>query len=986
MEIKSVVDDIDNEDVDIEKFFELDIDDDSDSDSDSDSEQKLENDPEEDIIIGIDLGTTNSAVCIIKDNNYEIIPDEYGNRTVPSIVSFSNISKYVGYDAKNQLEISPENSYYEVKRLIGKKFDDTGVQNDIPLLTYEIEKDVKNNILLKSSSKKTKKYISPEEISSHILRKLKDMACEYLKKPVKKAVITVPAYFNDSQREATKDAARIAGLECIRIINEPTAAALMYGLHHRTRDISGDTNILVYDLGGGTLDCSVLCISEGIFEVLASTGNTHLGGADFDKAIMRYIISWFKHKYKIDKLNDVPSISVQKLRKACERAKKLLSTKDSTTIAVKDFYQDKNIFFKLDRKTFYKICKDLFILCLKPVEDVLNSANLDRDDIDEIILVGGATRMNQIRDNLSNFFGGKQPNMSVDPDEVVAAGAAVQAHIIQSANDPFSDTVLLLDILPLSLGIETIGGEMTTLIPRNTRIPCRKTKKFTTDDDDQTAVTIKVFEGERKLTQDNFKIAEFDLSGLEPAPRGVAKIDITFSIDVNGIIHMTALDKRNEENKNSCLVKCNKGRLTSADIDKLVEEANNNDMKDKYNRAIKRLRYDIDDLCNNVLTNLKNDEFKLKKNDVEMIILDITKVLEWLKKVDNDDSNEGKIDKKKKNNYEKVVKRLNKRYGTLILKLNNDEENVKAEGSTINATSVYGNEDDENDEEKKVFEEIEDDEFGFTKDEDEEQRKKIKELRLVLTDTCNSVFDILYSGSLNIDKDEICKLKDHIDDTLLWTHVKQKIKIDEYEEKINEINKLCNELVETKSNDLFKDDETFDNNNKGELEKLCYAIKSSINTNMFNLEKGKIEDLSEYIDNCLEYILNKELEREKQVISLTNKMDIYINKVLYIQNLYHDFFNDALKLDYNLTSSELKNLDKEIDEECKLRVDNVNLMCNDLYNSMMSINLNFGKIIDDVDPDNNKDNNKDDNEEILTKKTEGDSIADLIKKQQQQKT
>lgn len=914
MEFKSVIDNID-EDLNINKFF--------DDVSDSESEEEYNNSEDcDDTIIGIDLGTTNSAVSVIRNNNYEIITDDYGNRTIPSIVSFTKLSKYVGHDAKNQIELNPENSYYEVKRLIGKKYNDQTVKNDIPFFTYEIEGDIKNNIFLKSNLLKDKKLISPEEISSHILRKLRDIAEEYLKKKIKRAVITVPAYFNDSQREATKDAARIAGINCVRIINEPTAAALMYGLHHRTIDNNDETIVLVYDLGGGTLDCSILRISDGVFEVLASTGNTHLGGADFDKALMKYCKLWFKKKYNISKLDKIPLVNLQKLRSACERAKKLLSTKENTIIAVKNFYDGKNIFIKLTRDMFYKICKDLFILCLKPVEDVINSANVQIDDIDEIILVGGATRTKQIKDNLKTYFKGKEPNISVDPDEVVAAGAAIQGHIIEKADDPFSNSVVLLDILPMSLGIETIGGEMTTIVPRNTRIPCRKTKKFTTDDDDQTSVTIKVFEGERKLTCDNFEIAQFDLEGLEPEPRGIANIDVTFAIDVNGIINVTAVDKRNDNNKKSMTVKCNKDRLTAKEIDRLVKEANENDIKDKYNCAIKRYRHEIKNLCDNILTNLKNDEFKLKDSDKKMVNEDINKVLEWLNNI--------KEEKKIKNNLEKVYNRLKKRYGTLILKLNNNEDNVKAEKNTdVVSTSVYGNEndiEDEVDDESKIFEEIKNDEFGFDHKDNDETKKKIKELRLILTDTCTSFIDILFSESLNINEDEVERLKDIIDDAMLWLHVKQKITIEEYEDKIDEINKLCNNLVEN-NNDLFKKEEsnkTF--SKKEELEQLCYAIKTNISSNNFSIEDKLIKKLENKLNKTLDWII-----------------DIDINNNENIENSVYEH-----------------------------KIKDINDMCDKLYNNMTESKLNFNNNI--ISEDDNKDNNKEDTN------TSGKSIAELIKK------
>lgn len=870
------------------------------------NDDKTPEEPKNDIIIGIDLGTTNSAVSIIRNNNYEIIPDEYGNRTIPSFVSYTNVNKYIGVDGKNNLELCPENTFYEVKRLIGRKFSEEIIQNELEFLSYEVIGDVEDRILLKPKNIKNKELISPEEISSLVLRKLKNMAENYLKCPIKKAVITVPAYFNDTQREATRDSATIAGLECVRIINEPTSAALMYGLHNRTKNSEEDTVVLVYDLGGGTLDCSVLRISDGIFEVLASTGNTHLGGSDFDSALMKYCLEWFKKKYKINSLTDVPNLSICKLKKACERAKKILSTQDNTIIAVKDFYQNKNIYIKLSRKLFQSICKEILLLCLKPVERVLESSNLKREEIDEVILVGGATRMREIRDNLSLFFRGKKLNMSVDPDEVVSAGAAIQGYIIANSDDPFSDSVVLLDILPLSLGVETIGGEMTNIIPRNSKIPCKRTKRFTTDSDYETEVTIKIYEGERKLTKDNFRIAEFNLENIEPAPRGVAQINVSFEIDVNGIVYVTAEDVKNNDNKKTIMVKCNKGRLTNNQINLLLKEAEENDMKDKYNRIIKRLRYEIDDLCSNILANLNNNNFKLKDDDKLNIKEDVNKIIDWLKiKL-----TEQYPDRKE---YESVAKKLKKRYGTLILKFKNNQENLKSlNKNKVESTSVF-QEDKEEEEEKQVFQELEEEEFGFEDEDDENERQNIKDKRNLLIDLCNSVFDIISSSSFKISKDKFEDIKDFIDDTLLWAHIKQKIKLIEYDEKIAEINKKCDELVDT-----------IDNNKpiskKEELEHLCYVMKTTFNNNLTNFSKEftELNNCKNNINNIIDNILDKLIEEKvsddfcNEQIQIINE---HSNNLYYLMNKFNLTLSTDDKQDYEITQTSGKSIAELLKEQ-----------------------------------------------------------------------
>jgi molecular chaperone DnaK (HSP70) len=859
-------------------------------------------------IIGIDLGTTNSCVSVWRNKNLEIIPDEYGNRTIPSIVSFTAKNRYIGVEAKNQLELNPENTYYEVKRIIGRKIDDDSVKNDLPFLSYSLctsdenDKD-KDNIMLKCSARGRKQLLTPEEISANVLMKLKNMATSYLQREVDQAVITVPAYFNDAQRQATKDAATISGLDCVRIINEPTSAALAYGLEKLSINKDQDINVIVYDLGGGTLDVSLLNIADGVFEVLASTGNTHLGGADFDNRLVSFCMNEFKRRHKINKLENLSSVSLQRLRKSCENAKKLLSITGKATIAVKDFYDEKTLIINITREQFEKICKDLLILCLKPVDDILKSCDLSRDDIDDIILVGGCTRMPAIRNNLSLFFGGKEPNSTINPDEVVAAGAAIQGYILSNKNDPFSENVVLLDIIPLSLGVETIGDVMDVLISRNSVIPIKRKKKFTTDSDYETFVKIKIFEGERKMTRDNFFVGEFELRGIEPAPRGVAEIEITFSIDINGIINVTAEDLKDDKNKNSITITGNKGRLTKDEIKKLVDEAREHELKDRLEREKKQLYYEIEDLCSNIKINMTNDEFKLKDKDREIINLDISKINEWLKEKTYAD--------REKKELLRILDRIKKRYGTLMLKVTNENDNVKDAGNIgnkgVDATTVYGDDDEENMD--LVYEELENEEFGLDGDMDDELKQELKELREMLVSLCYSIFDIL-SDNLLIEEDHKEELKDYIDDILLWVHVKEKITKLDYQEKIEQVNKVCNDIAQKYENKNIFDDNPIAkeiDTKRNELEQLCYAILSSIQSNLFSIHEKQIENLKNKIDETLDWLIEINI-RDKEVEYDNNENN--------------------------------KNDNTIIKEKCyQNKIDEINDLCTDLYSNMVSINI-----------------------------------------------
>lgn len=842
----------------------------------------------ENYILGIDLGTTNCCVGIWRNNNLEIITDEYGNRTIPSMVSFSNKSMYVGLDSKNQLEINTENTYYETKRLIGRKFNEECVHNDIPYLTYDIGEDEKGGIVVKSHLSDRKEHYTPEEIASFLLIYIKNMSERYLNRVVEDVVVTVPAYFTDAQRQATKDACEIAQLNCLRIINEPTAAALAYGLETLSLKKNDEIYVIVYDLGGGTLDVSLLNICDGVFEVMGSIGNTHLGGSDFDTKLMNFCIEQFKKKHSISKIDNISAISLQKLRKGCEKAKKMLSTMNEAIIGVDNFYNNNNLIIKITRDVFNKICRDLLILCLKPVEDILKKCDMDRDEIDEIILVGGATRIPEIRNNLTKFFKGKVPNCSVNPDEVVAAGAAIQGYILGNTDNPFADTVILLDVTALSLGVETIGGVMTTLVPSNTIIPTERKKTFITDSDNETSVIVKIFEGERKMTKNNFFVGEFVLSGIKPAPRGVAKIIITFNIDSNGIINVTAEDK-DSKNKNQITVNSNKNRLTKEEIDNLIKEARELEYKDRAEREKKQTYYEISEMCHNILVNLDNEHNTLHKKEKDIIKKDVEKIIEWLENNDYLDI--------QKNEYSNVHKKLTERYSTLILKLTNDVDTVdgiKNNNEQSKGTTIFGNEQDE----ETIFEELINEEYKLTNDMDDEERKELINLREQLIELCSLIQQIITSKSIQLTCDDEKELKDIVNDTLLWNHGKEKISKNEYIAKIDSLNKVCNDIIIKYDNIAETQEEWI--TKKNELESLCYALITSVSSNYFSIEETNILQLTEIVNNTLQWLIEEEIKCNKNNEYAIN-IEIIKNKTNTINNLCNELYDNIIGIDIKET-------------------------------------------------------------------------------------
>ena len=563
--------------------------------------------------IGIDLGTTYSCVGVYVNGKVEIIANEDGDRTTPSYVAFTPDEFLVGSTAKAQAPRNATNTIFDAKRAIGRLFNDPLLQSDLVHWPFSVINQ-SDKPFFKVNYLSEEKIYSPEQISALILQKMKQIASNYLGYDVIDAVITVPAYFNDSQRQATKDAGQIAGLNILRIINEPTAAAIAYGIDKLT---TTNKNILIFDMGGGTHDVTLLNMSDGVFSVLSTNGDSHLGGEDIDNRLVDFFIDDFKKKHKVDIRPNARS--VRSLRTACEKVKRTLSTNTTGTLSIDSLFDGIDYECKISRAKLEELSSDIFKRALAPVEQVLIDSKLDKSKVDEVILVGGSTRIPRIKELLSEYFGGKQLNESVHPDEAVAYGAAIQAAILSGVRDEITDQIVLVDVAPLSLGLETAGGLMANLISRNDRIPCKKSKVFTTYSDNQSSVNIQIYEGERSFAKDNNKLGDFQLTGIPPAPRGVPQIEVRFEVDANGIISVSAIDKSTNK-VNKIVITGNKGRLSDADIERMVSDAKMFEELDMKKKAIVAASNNLENHIYNIKRAIDDHIGKISDSEKSSII------------------------------------------------------------------------------------------------------------------------------------------------------------------------------------------------------------------------------------------------------------------------------------------------------------------------------------------------------------------------------
>ncbi|AZL89496.1 heat shock 70 kDa protein-like protein [Megavirus baoshan] len=898
------------------------------------------------IVIGIDLGTRFSCVSVWRNKRFEIIPDQFGNRTIPSVVSYYKSAKLVGNNALSMKDINPKNTIYDIKRIIGRRINDASIKQTKKLISYNLVDDDSphHNILIELDTQDInitrKKLYKPEEICAQILMEIKKMAENYLKRQVEKAVITVPAYFNDAQRQATLDASKIAGLDVIKIINEPTAASLAYGLGSKSWKNKNGGNIIIYDLGAGTLDVCLMNINNGLFRTLAVSGSTHLGGEDIDYLIMNHVIIDFQKKYKIRKL-EFSKLAQLKLKNAVENAKKLLSTVEKTVICVDDFYNGKKIYFVLSRQLFEMICNDLFIMCIKPIKDVLESANLTCDDIDDVILVGGSTRIPKIQSLILEYFKNtniKSLTSSLNPDEVVSAGASIYGYIMTHNEDPFSENLVLLDITPLSLGVETLQRQMTTIIPRNTVIPTKKTKIFSTDTDYQDTVSIKIFEGERKLTKHNFHVGTFDLTGFEKGPRGYPTIKITFQIDINGILQVTAHEKKSGVENGIQITSTwgAKGRLSRKEIDDIIKQAEKHEEIDKMYSLKIGLVHKINSICNSILINLRDDAYVLTNADKKKIKKDVHNNLNW---ISSREFNDLELDE-----LEKREIRLSKTYAPLIAQINKNNNKFKDATTASNTAEIHGDDDDNDNIEK--YEKIE-----IPNDPSEYDKEEIKSLKKTISDLCKNITSVVNNPVSRFSNDDIILVTDYLESVQIWLYTTNATTTIEFIAKIDEINKFTEDVMKK-----YEDIKIFEKNEnftlRDELQLTCLTLNTSIKSNYFSLAKNDIDTLLKIINETMMWLLDHQNEQNSVYQHKIDNISELCNKIYHnmhklqtisdIQDISSDSDDDIDELDNTESQISVNKIKENIDDVLSILPEKIN--DNNNSNSDILLKIDMSKL------------------------------------------
>lgn len=829
-------------------------------------------------VIGIDLGTRNSCISICKNKRCEIIDDGFGNTTIPSIVAFHGSLKISGHTALSMKDIDPKNTIYDIKRIIGRSYDDPVIEEQKKIVTYSMIKGDNNNIIVELNSPdgriNGKIRYHPEEICAYILREIKRLAEKYLSKTVSKAVITVPAYFNDSQRQATLDAAEIAGLDVIKIINEPTAAALAYGIGMKEWKKTEGLKVVVFDFGAGTLDVSVMNIEEGMFETKAIVGNSHLGGEDIDKCLMDYCILKFEEINNLNAYYDERNLL--RLKQSVESAKKILSQNETAYVRIEDFYGGINMQIKITRSKLNELCNPIFLMCMKCLTDSLESSGLGKHEIDEVILVGGSTKIPKISEMILEYFKGTKMNRltcSMNPDHVVSMGASMYGYIMTNKDSPLSNDIVLTDITPLSLGIETMQNEMSVIIPRNTVIPTTKKKNFTTDTDYQDSVAIKIYEGERKLTKHNKLLGIFELFGFEKQLKGHPVIEVQFHVDVNGILSVSAREKKSDAYNSITLTSSSgaKGRLSRRVIDDIIKEAEANEEMDRKQANKLATKHKLQSICDAIQVNLKDGGFVKTVTDLKIIKKDLKSCLSLLSKSFEEIKH---VDLLKKLEY------MSKKYAPMIIISNKEDMDfVEMEKDNINAAEIHGDDD-------TIVKE------KFVRFEEEKGYNSISDIKNSISQMCKEIVSIVNSPISNFEEDDREFMMDYIDTVNIWLYTTTSRDYQEYMRKIDEINNITDKIMSK-----YDQEKIYENNNEiseyDELKLLCNTLRVSIESNSFSVNEKEMIELRSTISNTIKWLESHTNENPSVYRAIIENINDICNKIYHNMSTLPEFNDDS---------------------------------------------------------------------------------------------